>query len=118
MDVNPDADLAWRGLIPRVRFHSGRNVERRGANTLPLSGTRQAMWHLSKRRGEEVGEVVVVVSEAARDKVWEEVRGAGWDGKMFVGELEQLSRPCVRAVQSREPKVVGGVTRVYKCFGL
>ena len=33
MDVNPDADLAWRGLIPGVRFHSGRNAERRGANS-------------------------------------------------------------------------------------
>ena len=33
-----------------------------------------------------------------------------------VGELEQSSRPCVRAVQSREPKVVGGVTWVYKCL--
>ena len=66
MDVNPDADLAWRGLIPRVRFYSNWNVERRGANTLPLSGTRQAMWHLSKRRGEDVGDVVVVVSEAPK----------------------------------------------------
>ena len=81
MDVNPDRNLAWRDLILRVRFQSNWNVERRAANTLPLSGTRQAMWHLSKRRGEEVGEVVVVVREAPRDKVWEEVKGAGWDGK-------------------------------------
>ena len=77
VDVNPDADLVWRELIPRVRFHSSGSVERRGANTLPLSGTRQAMWHLSKRCGEEVGDVAVVVSEAPRDKVWEEVKGAG-----------------------------------------
>ena len=48
MDVNPDADLAWRELIPRVRFHSRRNIERHGANTLPLIGPRQAKWHLSK----------------------------------------------------------------------
>ena len=83
MDANPDSDLAWRGLTPGVRF------ERRGANTLPLSGTRQAKWHLSKRRGEEVGDVVVVVSEAPRDKVWEEVKGAGKHG--CVGGLEQSS---------------------------
>ena len=77
MDANPDRNLAWRDLIPRVRFHSNWNVERRGANTLPLSGTRQAMWHLSKRRGEEVDDVVGFVGEAPRDKVWEEVKGAG-----------------------------------------
>ena len=46
-----------------------------------------------------------------------EGRGMGWE-RMFVGELEQSSRPCVRAVQSREPKVVSGVTRVYKCVAL
>ena len=63
-------------------------------------------------------DVVGVVSKAPRDKVWEEVKGAGWGWeRMFVGELEQASRPCERAVQSREPKVVGGVTRVYKCLG-
>ena len=79
-------------IIPRVRF------ERRGANTLPLSGTRQAKWHLSKRRGEEMEDVVGVVRGAPRDKVWEEVKGAGMTG-MFVGELKQPSRPYERAVQ-------------------
>ena len=117
MDANPDRNLAWRELIPRVRFHSRRSVERRGANTLPLSGTCQAKWHLSKRRGEEVDDVIGVVRGAPRDKVWEEVKGAGWQWeRMFVGELEQLSQPCEH-VQSREPKVVGGVTRGYKCLG-
>ena len=79
---------------PRVRF------ERRGANTLPLSGSRQAMWHLSKRRGEEVENVVVVVSVAPRDKVWEEVKGAGWSWeRMFVAEnsnsrLDRVNARC------------------------
>ena len=119
MDTIPDPELAWRELFPRVRFRSRRNIERRGANTLPLSGTRQAMWHLSKRRGEEVDEVVGVVRGAPRDKVWEEVKGAGWRWEiMVVGELEQSSRPCEHAVQSREPKVVGGVTWVYKIWAL
>ena len=73
---------------------------------------------LVEKAREEVGDDVVVVSEAPRDKVWEEVKGAGWRWEiMFVGELEQSSRPCVCAVQSREPKVVGGVTWVYKCLG-
>ena len=100
MDVNPGWNLAWRDLFPRVRFHSGRNVERRGANTLPLSGTRQAMWHLSKRRGEEMNGVVVVVSEAPRDKVWEEVNDAGWSWeRMFVSEnsnsrLDHVNARC------------------------
>ena len=98
MDVNPDADLAWREIIPGVRFHSSRNVERRGANILPLSGTRQAKWHLPKRRGEEVDDVVVIVSEAPRDKVWEEVKGAGMEG-MFVSEnsnsrLDHVNARC------------------------
>ena len=99
-NVNPDADLAWRDLVPRVRFHSDWNVERRGTNTLPLSGTRQAMWHLSKRRGGEVGDVVGVVSEAPRDKVWEEVKGAGWSWeRMFVAEnsnsrLDRVNARC------------------------
>ena len=53
MDTFPDPDLAWLVLIPRVRFHPRRTIERRGANTLPLSGTRQAMWHLSKRRAKK-----------------------------------------------------------------
>ena len=74
--------------------------ERRGANTFPLSGTRQAKWHLSKRRGEEVDDVVGVVSEAPRDKVWEEVKGAGWRGKRkFVSEnsnsrLDRVNARC------------------------
>ena len=90
---------------------------RRGANTFPVSGTRQAKWHLSKMPGEEVDDVVGVVREAPRGKVWE-VKGAGWSWeRMFIVELEQSPRPCERAVQSREPKVVGGVTRVYKCLG-
>ena len=70
---------------------------------------------LVKKAREEVGDVVAVVSEAPRDKVWEEVKGAGKN--VCGGELEQSSLPCVRAVQSREPKVVGGVTRLYKCLG-
>ena len=92
-----------------TRINSGVCFERHGANTLPLSGTRQAKWHLSKRRGEEVDDVVGVVRGAPRDKVWEEVNGAGMKtGKnVCVGELEQSSRPCERAVQSRQPKVVG-----------
>ena len=119
MNPNPDADLARRELIPRVGFHSIMGVERRGANTLPLSGTRQAKYHLSKRRGEEVDEVVGVVRGAPRGKVWEKVKGARMEMKKNVcfGELEQSSRPCERAVQSREPKVGGGVARVYKCLG-
>ena len=73
--------------------------ERRGDNTLPLSGTRQAKWHLSNRRGEEVDDVVGVVRGAPRDK---EVKGAGMEmGKNVFGELEQSSRPCGHAVQSR-----------------
>ena len=85
-NVNPDEDLAWRDLIPRVSFHSDWNGERRGASTLPLTGTRQAMWHLSKRRGEEVCDGVVAGGEAPRDKVWEEVKGAGWRGKECLSE--------------------------------
>ena len=38
-------------------------------------------------------------------------------GKCLCRELEQSSRPCERAVQSREPKGVAGATRVYKCLG-
>ena len=64
-----------------MRVHSDWNVERSGANTLPLSGTRQAMWHFVEKAREEVNDAVVVVSEAPRDKVWEEVKGAGWGGK-------------------------------------
>ena len=63
---------------------------------------------LVEKAREEVSDVVGVVSEAPRDKVWGEVKGAGKN--VCVGELEQSSRPCVRVVQSREPKVVGGVT--------
>ena len=68
---------------------------------------------LVEKAHRDVYDVVVGVSEAPRDKVWEEVKG----DNVCVGELEQSSRPCVRAVHSREPKVVGGVTRVYKCLG-
>ena len=42
---------------------------------------------LVEKAREEVDDVVVVVSEAARDKVWEEVKGAGWRWeRMFVSE--------------------------------
>ena len=64
------------------------HTERRGANTLPLSGTRKAKWHLSKRRADEVDEgVIVVVREAPNDKVREEVDRWGAE-KMFEGALE------------------------------
>ena len=36
---------------------------------------------LAEKAREEVNDVVGVVSEAPRDKVWEEVKGAGWEGK-------------------------------------
>ena len=48
VDIFPDPDLAWLVLSPRARFHPRRNIERRVANILPLSGTRQAKWHLLK----------------------------------------------------------------------
>ena len=57
MDTIADPDLSWRELIPRVRFHSSRNIERRGANTLlPLNGGgsilrvgRWAVWASASR---------------------------------------------------------------------
>ena len=69
--------------------------ERRGANTLPLSGTRQAKWHLSKRRGEEVDDIVGVVGGVPRDKVWEEVNDAGMK-RMFVSNsrLDHVNARC------------------------
>ena len=95
------------------------HTERRGANTLPLSGTRKAKWHLSKRRVDKVDEgVIVVVREAPNDKVREEVDRWGaenvWRG---VGGLVQSSQPG-GAVQSRDPKGDGGVKRVYKYWAL
>ena len=42
---------------------------------------------LVEKAREEVGDVVVVVSEAPRDKIWEEVKGAGWRGKECLSEI-------------------------------
>ena len=70
----------------RTRNHT----ERRGANTLPLSGTRKAKWLLPKRRVHEVGEgVIVVVREAPNDR-GEEVDRWGAE-RMFEGRRRTRS---------------------------
>ena len=91
MDVNPDWNLAWHDLIPGVRFHSSRNVERRGANTsfgerglvreqLELDSERET----GKRRsaGEPRGSGVPVKGSEGeghvREAVAEAAEGAAW----------------------------------------
>ena len=55
--------------MARIVARIGNPCERRGSNTLPLSGTRKAKWHLSKRRVSEVDEgAMVVVREAPNDR--------------------------------------------------
>ena len=48
--------------MARIIARNGNPCERCGSNTLPLSGTRKAKWHLSKKRVREVGDGVIVVA--------------------------------------------------------
>ena len=91
-------------IIARNWNPSGRSPWTRRSNTLRPSGTREAKWHMSKRRVCEVDEgVIVVVKEAPNDRgkeVARQGRGKMRDG----GGLVQSSQPG-GTVQSREPKI-------------